>query len=391
VANGKKLKILYLITGDDVGGAQKYIGDLSENLEPEKFETKIVAGGRKGVRFLSNAFRPYLLFINDWLALIEIFRLLRREKPDLLHLNSSKAGVIGALAAFLYNLTNKLLNLKTYKLKTIFTAHGWVFNPDNDLGFGRRKFYVWLHKIAAKFQDVIINVSDYDRKLALKYKIAPAEKLITIHNGLNHKNLKFLDKKTARKVLLKMIPGSRSPIPDSAVWIGSIGRLAPEKSYADLIKAAAHIKNPDIKFFIIGGGPEKKKLESLILSCQLQNNFFILENIAPAAHYLPAFDIFALSSIKEGLPYTLLEAMAAELPIVTTRVGGMTEIIDPPDGIKKGLAMPPQEPEELARAINYLLKNPGEADKLSAEAKKFLKEKMTLERMTEETEKIYSN
>lgn len=96
-----------------------------------------------------------------------------------------------------------------------------------------------------------------------------------------------------------------------------------------------------------------------------------------------------LSSIKEGLPYTLLEAMAAGLPIVVTRIGGMTEIINPADGPKRGLVMPPREPEELARAINHLLANREESAVLAKEANKFLKSSLTVGRMIEETEAAY--
>lgn len=370
-------KVICLVTKDDVGGAQKYVQDLSESLNRAEFETKIITGGKGGAKFLSNKFWPHLLFINDWLALAELFFLFRREKPDIVHLNSSKAGVIGAIAAKLAGAS-----------RVVFTAHGWVFNPNNDLSFLRRKLYIWFHRLAAVFQDAIINVSEYDRQLAARHKIAPLNKLVTIHNGLDSKNMKFLDKTTARKTLAKLISNPQLPISNST-WVGSIGRLVNEKSYEDFIDAAALIKNPETRFFIIGSGEKKRYLQSLIAKRQMQNRFFIIEGLAPAAIYLKAFDVFVLSSIKEGLPYTMLEAMAAELPIVTTRVGGMTEIIAPADGEKRGLAMPPREPEELARAIDYLLKNPQEATGLAREAKRFLKENLALEKMARETEQIY--
>lgn len=373
------VKIIYLVTKDDVGGAQKYVQDLAENLDKNEFDVKILTGGKKGVRFLSNAFRPYLLFVNDWLALAELFFEFKREKPDVVHLNSSKAGVIGAMAA-------KLAGVK----KVVFTAHGWVFNPDNELSFLRKKMYILLHKIAALFQDEIINVSEYDRQLATKHKIAGTEKLITIRNGLDCQRINFLDKTTARKALLKIANLSAAHA-GNPIWIGSVGRLVVEKSYTDLVEAARLIQNQNVKFFVIGSGPEKQKLQLLITEYQLQDKFFIIENLAPAASYLKAFDIFVLPSIKEGLPYTILEAMAAGLPIIATRVGGISEIVDPLDGNRRGLVMPPREPEELARAINYLLKNPNEANELASNGKKFLKEQLTLDRMILETKLVYND
>ncbi|MEK7641158.1 MAG: glycosyltransferase [Patescibacteria group bacterium] len=363
------MKILYLITKDDVGGAQKYVRDLSSEIKKAGFETKIVTGGSQEIKFLSNKLRPYFLFANDWLAMIELFFLFKKERPDLVHLNSSKAGVIGAIAA-------KLAGVK----KVVFTAHGWVFNPDNDLGLGKRWFYILLHKIAARFQDKIINVSEYDKSLAIRHKIADEKKLNTIYVGLDWKNLNFLDRRTARKTISTLAKTGT----DKGVWIGSIGRLVTEKSYHDFINASALVKNPEAKFFIIGDGYLKVKLDRLIKKRELENKFFILSGLAPAAPYLSAFDIFLLSSIKEGLPYTMLEAMAAGLPIITTRVGGMPEVMD-----GRGLVMPPQQPEELARAINFYLKNQDKAAYFAKSGRQFLKDQLNLANMVEQTKAVY--
>ena len=241
-----------------------------------------------------------------------------------------------------------------------------------------------MHKVSAKFQDKIINVSEYDRKLAIEHKIAPLEKLVTIHNGIDHKNLKFLDKHTARKTLIRLVSGVKCQVSDVGTWVGSIGRLVREKNYETFIEAASLIKDKTVNFFIIGSGPEHKNLKLKIKNLKLEGRFFIIENLAPAAPYLKAFDTFILSSIKEGLPYTLLEAMAAERPIITTRVGGMTEIME-----NKGLVILPKEPQELARAINYFLNNADEAQKAAAQAQQMLKNELSLEQVLEKTTGVY--
>ena len=394
------VKVLMVITKDDVGGAQRYVRDLAENLDKARFETKIITGGKKpmldvgsetlGARYLSNNFRPHFLFFNDLAAAIELFFIFRREHPDVIHLNSSKAGVIGALAACLYKL---FLKSKSYNLKAkvIFTAHGWVFNPDNNLSGLRRQFYILLHRFAAKFQDAIINVSEYDRQLAVKEKIASSEKLVTVRNGVDFGGMKFLDKMTARSFLAGLLkfktPAYRQAgktLKLDGLWIGSIGRLVSEKSYEDFIKAATLVKNLKANFFIFGDGYERQKLQSLLARHQLQDRFFLLGAVVDAARHLKALDVFVLSSVKEGLPYTMLEAMAASLPMITTRVGGMTEIVE-----GRGLVMPPREPEELARAIDHYLDHPQEAEKLAMAARKYLKENLTLEKMVKKTERVY--
>lgn len=375
------VKILFVITKKDVGGAQKYVKDLAENLDPKQFQVKILTGGQGGIRFLSNAIMPYALFINDLIAIAELFFVFRREKPDVVHLNSSKAGVIGSLAAFLFNSFNKLTNSQTHQLKTVFTAHGWVFNPDNKLNFLERQFYILLHKLAARFQDRIINVSEYDRQLAIKHRLASLEKLVTVYNGVAASS--FLNKKDARRAI-RTIGGSSNGVKADmeGIWVGSIGRLVFEKDYPNLVEAASLV--PEANFFIFGSGPEHNKLKAKIAKLNLANRFYILENISPASLYLKAFDIFALSSIKEGLPYTMLEAMAAQLPIVVTRVGGMKEIIE-----GRGLVMPPKEPEELARAIRYFIEHDSEARSLAKKASQFLKTNLAFDKMVSETSKIY--
>ena len=366
-------KVLFVVTKDDVGGAQKYVQELASHLDAKKFTVKILAGGKGGLRFLSNSLKPYLLFMNDLLALGELIFVFRRERPDIVHLNSSKAGVIGAIAA-------KLAGAP----RVIFTAHGWVFNPDNNLSWIRREFYTALHKIAARFQDKIISVSKYDNDLAAARRIASPEKLHSVYNGIDYANLDFLDKKAARKALTAMFQDSRFKIQDSSPWIGSVGRLVGEKNYETLVEAAAGVSGAN--FFIIGSGPLKRNLEFRIKNLGLEKRFFIVDELAPAAPYLKAFDVFVLTSIKEGLPYTLLEAMAAETPLVVTRIGGMTEVVQ-----ERGLVMPPREPEEIARAIQHYLDHPEEAKRNAVLAKKYLAERLTLERMVRETEQIYES
>ncbi|HEY4475540.1 MAG TPA: glycosyltransferase [Candidatus Paceibacterota bacterium] len=377
------VKVLMVITKDDVGGAQKYVRDLMENLDKAQFEAKIITGGKNGVYFLSNSLKPHFLFFNDLAAAVELFFVFRREQPDIIHLNSSKAGVVGALAACLYKL---FLKPKSYnlKVKVIFTAHGWVFNPDNNLSGLRRRFYILLHRFAAKFQDAIINVSEYDRQLAIKEKIASSQKLFTVHNGIDIQSVKFFDRDVARQTLIKKLEIGNWKLEINGTWIGSIGRLVSEKSYEDFVRAAALVKNSKANFFIFGDGYERQKLQSLIARHQLQDRFFLLGAVADAARHLKAFDVFILSSVKEGLPYTMLEAMAASLPMITTRVGGMTEVAE-----GRGLVMPPRESAELARAIDFYLDHPDKAQESAKNGQDFLVQNLTLRKMVRETEKIY--
>ena len=180
----------------------------------------------------------------------------------------------------------------------------------------------------------------------------------------------------------------------SNLLIGSTGNLYKTKGFEHLIQAANIIKekslilNSKFLILIIGEGPERKKLEQIIKRCQLQNNFILTGRINEAAKLLPAFDIYICSSVKEGLSYTIIEAMQAGLPIVATNVGGNSELIE--DNIT-GLLAEAGNAESLAQKIIELIKNPALKNKLGQQAKLKAREEFCLEKMVEETKKAYSS
>ena len=219
-------------------------------------------------------------------------------------------------------------------------------------------------------------MSNYDRALALQHKIANPRKLVTVYNGISPK-IKFLNKEEARTEILNRIRNWESGIKNSQ-WVGSIGRLVKEKNFSALVEAASRI--PHSNFFLIGSGQEEKGLHRLIDRLGLNQRFFILPGGNDDFKYLRAFDVFAISSIKEGLPYTLLEAMAAKIPIVATDTGGIPEIIDRP--------VKTSDPVQLSGAIKEMLEN----KKLASEQIRLNSKKLTrfsLKKMVEETEKVY--
>ena len=365
-----KVKIMYIVTKGDVGGAQKYVSQLVNGIDKSRFEPLVVSGSFGGslevykkLRWLSNDYRPWLFFYNDILALFELWFFLIKEKPSVVHLNSSKAGVIGALAG-------KLARVN----KVVFTAHGWVFS-DMDLSYQKRLFFIWLHKVAALFCDVIINVSRFDREIGLRNKIASSKKMVVIENGIDIneflKNL--LDKEEARKVILNRLEKN---VLDDKLWIGSIGRLVKEKNYSLLINTAVSV---DAYFFIIGKGYEFDLLNKLIKEKKLEDKFFIVNPEGGDAKLLKAFDVFVLTSRKEGMPYTLIEAMASSVPVVVSDVGGMPEIVKTRGFVFEKGSRESLE-EDIEKAINF---------KDTDKALDFCKSNLDLSRLINKVEGIY--
>jgi glycosyltransferase involved in cell wall biosynthesis len=319
-----KIKILYLITLPEAGGAQAYVLDLATHLKDD-FAITVASGGLNtdwlpiklkdagipwyGLKYVKRSILPH----KDLAAIFEIRRLIKKINPDVIHLNSSKISILGSLAAWGLN------------KKVIYTAHGWVFlEPLPEI---LKKFYLWAEKLSANYKNKVICVSEYDRSAARK-NLFPMDKIITIQNGIDTKHTSTLNNQEAREKLSSI--SANLNLATAKTIIGCIANLYPTKNLPALIKAAKQLSqtSPDTIFTIIGEGPEKKHLQDIIKQKKLTDKVFLLGSIQNAKKYLPAFNVFVLPSVKEGLPYTLLEAMAMGLPIVATRVGGIFEILE---------------------------------------------------------------
>ena len=339
-------KILYIVTIPDWGGAQHYIFNLSYNLKDE-FAITVASGKLAGIskynllkkieEYMPNnevgthEFKNLTRSINpirDILAIFDLVNYINSAKPDIIHLNSSKAGIIGSIAA----------RLAKHKAKVVYTIHGWVFlEPMNKF---KRWLYIRLEKFASRFRNKIIILGLKEKQIALNYKICHEEKIKVLPHGI----IKFnrTSKERAREKL---------GLPQNKKIIGTISNLYTSKGIEYLIEAAANIKDDNIIFVVIGDGELKNELNSKIQKLNLQNRFNLLGEVFYAAQYLNAFDIFTLSSIKEGMPFVILEAMEAGLPIVATDVGNIQEMME---DYQNKIIVPSRNSLKLAQAIQEI-------------------------------------
>lgn len=346
----KSPKILFVITQGIWGGAQRYVFDLATHLHPQ-LPTTVAIGESEGqvdlqtalegmpgphpevfqLKQLVRAIRPF----SDLRAIFELRELIKAQNPTLLHLNSSKAGIIGSLA---------VLGLKN-RPKVIYTVHGWVFLEP--LSPWVRWLYKFLEKHTASSKDHIIVLSEKEKKVALGLGI-PESKLTIIPLGIDQP--KFFSRSEARAQIRTLADLAKS----QDQWIGTIANLFLTKGIDLLIAAAKNLitTRPNLHFFIIGSGPEKSKLEKLISQTNLKNHIHLLGSQTKAAELLPAFDLFVLPSRKEGLPYTILEAMSANLPIVATAVGGVSSLLT---DYEQSFLVPPNNSQALTETIHNAL------------------------------------
>ncbi len=377
-----KIKIFYLITKGNFGGAQRYVYDIATALPRTKFETTVILGEGKILekKLASSGIRtikiPELKRDVNILADLKsgwiIWQLLRREKPQTIHLNSSKIGGLGALAGRLAGVP-----------KIIFTVHGLAFNEKRS-GWQKVliKFSHWLSIILCH---EVITVADCLRQQIDSWP-GVSRKVTTINNGLP--TIKFFEQSVARR---ELFAGH-----NDRFWIGTIAEIHPNKGLDLLIDAFALTVRAllgdslgwSINLMIIGEGEELEKLKRLARAKRLEDRIHFLGRVEDARAYLKAFDIFTLTSRTEAFPYVVLEAGAAGLPIIASEVGGIPELITDPE---LGILVPPGSVEEIKKSLLFMLKKPKYRDLAGKNLRQRVTANFSLKKMVEKTVELYRN
>ena len=379
----KQKKILICITKSNWGGAQKYVFDIARELSKNReVELSVLLGGDGELKkrleeinikniILKNSDRD-LGIIKDIKLFFELLKLFKREKPDIIHLNSSKMGFVGSLVGRLSGIKN-----------IVFTAHGWVFNEDRS--FLQKKIFKFLHILTIILSHKTIAVSDIVKKQIGKNF---NKKIIVIKNGI--KDIKFLDKKASRESLSIKILQKNSNVVEkltgNTVWIGTISELHKNKGLEYAIEAISKIKE-NIIFVVIGEGEERKKLEEISVKLGSSQKIFLIGKVENASEYIKAFNIFTLTSITEALPYVLLEAGKAGLPTIASSVGGIPEIIE---NDISGILINSKNSESIKKSILQLIKNPEKMKLIGHNLNKKIDNEFKVENMLKKTFEVYN-
>lgn len=381
--NNQNKKILLVITKSNFGGAQKYILELAKELQKRGLNVCVALGGN-GV--LINKLKQeniqveqitYLgrdvSILNDLKTFFALLKIIFKYKPDVVHLNSSKIGGLGTLAA-------RIL----FVPKIIFTIHGWAFNEDRSPL--SKKIIGLLYFITIFLSHHSIAVSKETKKQGVQIPFYPIikNKITIVRNGISSPD--FLSKQEAQNFISEKIHLSLN----NKIIIGQIAELHPIKSIETTIEAAKDLVKdyPDLVFILMGDGEQKGKLRFLIDKYNLNQNVFLLGFVDNAAQYLKAFDIFCLTSKSEALALVLLEAGFASVPIISSRVGGIPELITDNE---TGLLFESGNVEEFKNKVRQLLST--DEDARIAIVEKFYKKvqsKFTSEYMVTKTLKIYN-
>jgi glycosyltransferase involved in cell wall biosynthesis len=328
----RKPRLLVLITLAEPGGAQESVSLLLPALA-ESFDITLAAHGsgplsesarQAGVPFveLRHVQRP----IDPWrdlLGLIELFRLCRRLRPDIVHAHSSKAGALGRLAAALAGVPIR-----------VFTVHGWAFGAYGGL---QGRCYLWLERWLSRLTTSVVCVAAAVRELGLTARACDPGQSVVIHNAVD---------------VTSFAPIRRRSDPPRII---SVGRFAFPKDFSTLASALARIQ-PDYRAVLVGDGPDLPQVRAALGRQGLAPRVELLGARRDVHDLLAASDVFVLSSRSEGFPVSILEAMAAGLPVVASDVGGVAEAVV--DG-ETGLIVPAGDAAALAGALERLLEDPG--------------------------------
>ena len=379
----KAVKVVRIVTRLNIGGVTHHVANLMRGLDRTKYEQQLVCGlegvgegsmrGHIQVQGVSPILIPQLvgnpwLNVSDALAFAHILRLLRREQPTILHTHTSKAGLLGRIAAHITGVPI-----------VVHTFHGLVLKGH----YGPLKTNVaraverWL----ARLSDRLIAVSDENKKDLLAYRIASTHKIDVIPLGLELDN--FIDSKKRRGVLHREL-GLNSAIG----LIGIVGRIAPIKNHRLFFDAMTRVLVQHTKAHVVvaGDGDLRPQMENYVREIGIGNRVSFLGWRYDLPQVYTDLDVVVISSNNEGTPVSAIEAMAAGRPVVATRVGGLVDVIS--DG-ETGYLVAPGNVEQLASAVERVLRDGEATDRLRRNARESVKHKFAVGRLTADIDLLY--
>ena len=353
------MKIIYGITKSNFGGAQRYVFDLARAAQERGHDVSVLCGGdgllapklkAENINVITlDKLERDISITKEISSFFQILKFLREEKPDIFHINSSKMGGLGGLAG-------RLTGVK----KIIFTSHGWAFNePRPDWQKILIKLLAWMTVLLSH---KTICVSEKTKEQIAGWPFIK-NRLTVIYNGISRFSL--------------------DPNENKLLTVGTIAELHRIKGLDILLKAwSKFIRKHPARLLIVGEGEERKNLENMAHNLGISGSVDFKGFVSDARSFLSHFDIFVLASRSENLPYAILEAGLAGLPVVATSVGGIPEIIE--SGIN-GVLVPPEDSEALFSTLILLAEDNALRKRLGTNLRASIQENFSFEKMLEQT------
>jgi glycosyltransferase involved in cell wall biosynthesis len=401
------MKILRIIARLNVGGPARHVIWLTEGLQSAGYETLLAAGvvppGEDDMSYLAAAVgvTPFVIpemsreiSLKDALTIWKLFRLMLRQRPDLVHTHTAKAGTVGRVAGLMYRwLTPAALIGKPRTCRFVHTYHGHVFHSY----YGRLKTRLFLtieRSLARLITDRIVVVSEQQRReINEEFRVGRNEQFAVIPLGLDL---------SAYANWQERRPRMRAELGVSAdtTLIGIVGRLTEIKNHRLFLQAAALLKQTiglSARFVIIGDGNLRGELEAQAKTLGLDEDVLLLGTRNDPEDFYPALDIVALTSLNEGTPLTLIEAMANARPIIATAVGGVVDLlgsaVSARDGYticERGIVVDSSDAEAFARGLRRLSEDEALCRELGKRGLEFVARNYGKDRLLRDMAELYA-
>ena len=411
IGNRQSIKIVRVIARLNVGGPAKHVAWLTAGLQDGEWKSLLVAGavppGEEDMSYFAEALgvRPLLLkemsreiSLKDALTIWKLYRLFKREQPDVVHTHTAKAGTVGRSAGLLYRwLTPATLIGRPRRCHFIHTYHGHIFHGY----YGRLKSRVFLlieKMLARLITDRIIVIGQQQRQeIHDTFGVGRAEQFVVIPLGLD---LGIFAKPQERRQIFRDELGVQ---PDE-ILVGIVGRLTEIKNHELFLRTVARFKDKrsssaapaSVRFAVIGDGTLRAGLERQAAALGLQDDVIFTGSRKDPENFYAGLDVVALTSKNEGTPLTLIEAMANGISVISTAVGGVVDLLGEPESenpqyqiCRRGIRVPPNDSVAFAAGLERLVNDAGLRKELGARGREFVMRNHSRERLLDDIRALY--
>src|ERR1051326_2544566 len=402
MAGVQQPKVVRIIARLNVGGPAKHVVWLTSGLQEAGYRSLLVAGtvpeGEEDMSYFADSANVKPLYIHemsreislkDAITTWKLFRLLRRERPDIVHTHTAKAGTVGRVAGVFYRLlTPVVLVGRPRRCKFVHTYHGHVFHSY----YGRLRTSVFLtieRVLARAVTDRLVVVSEQQRaEINETFRVGRAEQFKVVRLGLD---LGVFSGFSTRRAKFRNDVG----IDDQTTLVGIVGRLTEIKNHELFLRVAARTKRENVRFVIIGDGSLREGLEQQARELGIEEQVIFAGGRKDPEYFYPALDICALTSRNEGTPLTLIEAMANARPVIATTVGGVVDLLGNvvEDGdyrvCERGIGVRPDDVDAFAAGLARLVKDKTLREQLGQRGFEFVDRNYRKERLLEDVKNLY--
>jgi glycosyltransferase involved in cell wall biosynthesis len=410
------VKIVRIIARLNVGGPARHVVWLNEGLAGAGYESVLVSGvvppGEDDMGYFAaqHGISPHVIpqmsreiSLKDALTIWKLYRLLLRERPAIVHTHTAKAGTVGRISGLLYCwLTPSALIGRPRRCRFVHTYHGHIFH--SYYGSLKTRVFLLIEKTLARIAtDRIVVISPQQfREIHEEFGVGRASQFRVVPLGLDLGVFAGWEK---RRHLLRDEVGA-SP---SDILVGIIGRLTEVKNHSLFLQMAARFKETvgaqveagggaRVRFLVIGDGHLREKLEAQARALGLSNEVKFLGTRNDPENFYPALDIVALTSLNEGTPLTLIEAMGNARPVIATEVGGVVDLLGAPEGEKsagafhvcaRGIGVPPNNAEAFCKGLAHLITSEDLRRAMGERGQRFVEQNYSKERLFADIDNLY--